>query len=32
MVVISGSIAYIGGEFTRQEPTWFAGKGLNIIR
>ncbi|MEI7858165.1 MAG: dihydroorotase [Methanomicrobiales archaeon] len=32
MVVMSGSIAYIGGEFTRQEPTWFAGKGLNIIR
>ncbi|MDO9326386.1 MAG: dihydroorotase [Methanoregula sp.] len=29
MVVMNGSIAYLGGEFTRQEPTWFAGKGFD---
>ena len=29
MVVMNGSIAYLGREFTRQEPTWFAGKGFN---
>jgi dihydroorotase len=28
MVVMNGSIAYFGGEFTRQEPTWFSGKGF----
>jgi dihydroorotase len=31
MVVMNGSITYIGGEFSRQEPTWFAGKGYNVI-
>jgi len=30
MVVMNGSIAYLGGEFSRQEPTWFAGKGFNV--
>lgn len=29
MVVMNGSIAYLGGEFSRQESTWFAGKGFN---
>lgn len=28
MVVMHGQIAYLGGEFSRQEPTWFAGKGF----
>jgi dihydroorotase len=32
MVVMNGSIVYIGGEFSRQEPTWFAGKGYNVIQ
>jgi dihydroorotase len=30
MVVMNGSITYLGGEFSRQEPTWFAGKGFNV--
>ena len=30
MVVMNGSIAYLGGEFSRQQPTWFAGKGFNV--
>lgn len=30
MVVMNGSIAYLGGEFSRQEPTWFFGKGFNV--
>ena len=30
MVVMNGSVTYFGGEFTRQEPTWFAGKGYNV--
>ena len=29
MVVMNGSIAYLGGEFSRQEPTWYPGKGYN---
>jgi len=29
MVVMNGSIAYLGGEFSRQEPIWFAGNGFN---
>ena len=29
MVVMNGSITYLGGEFSRQEPAWFAGKGYN---
>jgi dihydroorotase len=29
MVVMNGSIAYLGGEFTRQEPAWFPGKGFD---
>jgi len=29
MVVMNGSITYLGGEFSRQEPTWFPGKGYN---
>jgi len=28
MVVMNGAVAYLGGEFSRQEPTWFAGKGF----
>ena len=30
MVVMNGYIVYLGGEFSRQEPTWFAGKGFNV--
>jgi dihydroorotase len=29
MVVMNGSVAYLGGEFSRQEPTWYPGKGYN---
>lgn len=29
MVVMNGLITYLGGEFSRQEPTWFPGKGYN---
>jgi dihydroorotase len=28
MVVMHGQIVFLGGEFSRQEPTWFAGKGF----
>ncbi|MFA4824602.1 MAG: dihydroorotase [Methanoregula sp.] len=28
MVVMNGSVTYLGGEFSRQEPIWFAGKGF----
>ena len=30
MVVMNGSITYLGGEFARNEPTWFFGKGFNV--
>jgi dihydroorotase len=28
MVVMNGSVTYLGGEFLRQEPAWFSGKGF----
>ena len=32
MVVMNGLITYLGGEFSRQEPIWFPGKGYNCYR